>query len=113
MGSPDQARAFRAAFDLPFALLCDPDRISYRAFGLLRVNPFREARPSTIQRYLAANAQYGGSSLTSGQDPLQLGGIFVIDRQGTVCYAHYALRIADYPAIPTLLAELHLAPSGD
>lgn len=113
LGTPDQAHAFRAEFDLPFALLCDPAKISYRAFGLLRINPLREARPDTIRRYLAATAQFGGNTLTPGQDPLQLGGVFSIDRRGIVRYVHYALRIADYPDISAILAEVARTPLSE
>jgi peroxiredoxin len=107
LGTPDDAYAFRYAFDLPFPALSDPAKNAYRAYGLLRVNILRDARLDTLQKYRAEQQQYGAQAVAPGQDFLQLGGDFIVDTAGIVTFAHYALRISDNPTTDAILAHAH------
>ncbi|MBA3823311.1 MAG: AhpC/TSA family protein [Ktedonobacterales bacterium] len=105
LGEPDKAAAFRRELDLPFTVICDPDKAVYRAYGLTRrMNLLREATPSNVARYASDAARYG-MALTE-QDMFQLGGVFVIDRAGIVRFAFTAMRAADFPPTLTLLAAI-------
>jgi peroxiredoxin len=102
LGTPEKARQFRQDLNLPFTVLCDPEKRSYRAFGLTRrLNLLRELHPQSAARLVAAMRQHGGAA--TGQDMLQLGGVFVVDRAGIVRFAFTALRMADQPALEDVL----------
>ena len=96
LGTPDRAQEFREALDLPFQVLCDPEKISYQAFGLLRrLNVLREANPLSVWNFVADSTRYGLGS--SDQDIMQLGGVFVVDQTGTVCFVFEAMRASERP----------------
>ena len=106
LGEPDKAASFRADLDLPFPVLCDTDRAVYRAYGLTRrMNLLREvASPAGVAHYAGDIARYG-IALTE-QDMFQLGGVFIIDRAGTLRFTFTAMRAADFPPTLTLLGAI-------
>lgn len=104
-GSAARARQFRADMELPFPLLADPRRNAYRAYGLLSMELRREASLTGFVRGLQASAKYGMARSTD-QDMLQLGGVFVIDADGVVRYAHRAQRASDNPPHDAVLAAV-------
>src|SRR5262249_12409431 len=109
LGEPTKAAAFRRDLDLPFTILCDPDKSIYRLYGLTRrMNLFREmTSPTDVAHYASDIARYG-FALTE-QDMFQLGGVFVIDRAGLLHYSFTAIRSADFPPTLTLLDAIHSA----
>jgi peroxiredoxin len=105
LGTPEKAREFRRELDLPFTVLCDPAKESYRAFGLTRrLNLLRELRPQSAARLVTDMRQHGGAA--TEQDMQQLGGVFVVDRAGLVRFAFAALRASDQPALADVLRSL-------
>ena len=108
LGEPEKAAAFRDDLGLPFTVLCDADKATYRAYGLTRrLNFFREANPAAVSRFIGDVARYG-TALTE-QDMFQLGGVFVIDRAGIVRFTFTALRAADFPPTAELLHTIREA----
>ncbi len=109
LGDPTKAAEFRRDLDLPFTILCDPDKAVYRAYGLTRrMNLPRElASPTGVARYAGDIARYG-IALTE-QDMFQLGGVFVIDRAGTICFTFTAMRAADFPPTSALFDAIQAA----
>lgn len=109
LGEPEKAASFRRDLDLPFTVLCDPDKSTYRAYGLTRrMNLLREvASPAGVAQYAGDIARYG-IALTE-QDMFQLGGVFVIDRAGILRFTYTAMRAADFPPTLTLLDALQAA----
>lgn len=99
LGTPERAAAFRAELNIDFTVLCDPDRTAYKAYSLLRVNPFREVRPSTVTRYIGAMVMTRAPVISFDQDMIQLGGTFLIAPGGAIRYAHRAQRVSDNPII--------------
>ena len=90
---------------LPFQLLSDPERDTYRAYGVHRGNLWRMFGPGTIWAY--AKALCGGSSYRFARSDLQqLGGDFVIDAAGIVRYEHHGATPHDRPTVDQLLAVL-------
>jgi peroxiredoxin len=106
LGTPERAATFRREMQVAGTLLCDPDKASYRAYHLLRLNPFREIRVSTVRRYVAALAATRAPGVSLGQDMVQLGGTFGIASTGIVRYAYRAERISDNPTPETVLNAL-------
>jgi len=110
MGTAQQAAQFRAGLKLPFPCLADPAREAYQAFGVPRGGVTQIVGPAVWAAGLKA-ALRGGAGIPIG-DPLQLQGIFIIDRRGVVRYAYRATNSADRPSAAELLDALAALP-GD
>jgi peroxiredoxin len=89
----------------PVPVVCDPDRAGYRAFGLERTSWLSFFRPSVMGGYL--RLIFRGGKVRKpypGEDVLQLGGDFLLDRAGRVVFAHPSRTATDRPSIDVLLA---------
>ncbi len=110
---PSEAARFAQQARLPFTMLSDPDRRAYAAFGL------RRGRWGQVWGWNTATAYLRG--LLAGRWPRpprgdlgQLGGDFVLDREGRLVFAHCGRDPADRPAVGQLLAALRtVAGRGD
>lgn len=102
-GSAARTREFAAQVQLPFLLLADPRRAAYRAFGLDQLRFWRELRPGSLAHTLQAARRYGGG-YEPEQDARQLGGAFVVERDGVIRFAFRQQRISDRPPLEALLA---------
>ena len=86
-----------------FPILADPERTAYHAFGLERLSWNRVFSLATLKLYLKlfrkglVRQDYGNS------DVYQSGGDFLIDRSGTILFAHRSEEPADRPSVSTLL----------
>lgn len=105
MGTPEQSRAFRARLNLPFPVLSDSEKQAYAAYGLGRVDWRNEVTPDNLAS-LARYAVRHGGALTPDQDMRQLGGYFVVDREGTVRGAYPSEQIADLADLDVLTQPL-------
>lgn len=91
---------------LPFDLLLDPDRAAYAAWGMGRTNLLGAMlSPSLNWRYLKLLLR-GRRFLGFAPDMFQLGGDFVVDRQGKVAFAHRMRDNGDRATVERLLDEL-------
>lgn len=107
LGTPDKAREFRQLLELPFQVLCDPEKISYQAFGLLRrLNLLREVSPLSAWNFVADATRYGVAG--TNQDMRQLGGVFVVDRAGTVRFTFESMRASERPETAAVLRSIAL-----
>lgn len=88
----------------PFSLLLDPERSAYQAYGL-QSSVFRSWMPQNLWYYLRAVMQ-GRELFGKRGDPHQLGGDFIVDKQGVVRFAHPSRDPTDRPSVETLLAVL-------
>ncbi|MCG6553795.1 MAG: redoxin domain-containing protein [Candidatus Magnetominusculus sp. LBB02] len=102
MGSPKQAEAFRKNHDLSFTIICDPRKILYKAYGLIEAGITGIVSPMTIIRGIGALGRGHLPGLPSG-DIFQLSGIFIIDSNMVVRYAHYASNISDTPSTEEII----------
>lgn len=114
-GNPAQAAHFTNTFRVPFPLLSDPSRESFRAFGLMDGSVQQTISPK-VMLHMAGAAMTGtlpglndhvralrgadGSSLK------QLSGTFVIGTDGMLRYAHVASPIYSHPSLDELYAAL-------
>ncbi len=103
--------AHRDHLGLTFPLLADPDRLTYRRFGLDRAPLWRIYNPGTLRLY--------GQLLRRGRrlqrpvdDTRQLGGDFVIDGAGRLAAAFRPRSPDDRPPIDDLVAAVDRCRSG-
>ncbi len=98
----------RAHLDLPFPLLADPKRQVYGQFGLGR-GSFRQIwNPGTLTLY-AKLLRRGRTPRRPAQDTRQLGGDFVIDRQGRLAAGFWPASPDDRPSVDALVAAVSRA----
>ena len=98
------ARAWLRETEVPFPLLLDQDRRVYRAYGLER-SARRAWAPRVIWHYVRQLAAGRRLHAIEG-DPHQLGGDFIIDRNGIVRFAHRERDPVDRPPVARLLEVL-------
>lgn len=103
-GAEHWARAWLHDTGAPFPLLLDPERVTYRAYGL-GASVLRVWSPKVLWHYL--KLMLAGQKLRHIQgDPHQLGGDFVLDATGVLRLAHASKDPVDRPSVETLLAVL-------
>jgi hypothetical protein len=102
--TPERATQYAREQDLPFPLLVDAERRVYRAYGLEQGSPWRFLLPKVVLGTL--RLMEGGRQLQRPhEDPLQLGGDFVVDPAGLLALAHACQDPTDRPA-PAALAAI-------
>lgn len=106
MSTPETLARYLKENALPFPLLADPTRDSYRAFGLERTSWGKIFRPRLIWKYLKLVARGGKvRRVPEGEDALQLGGDFLIDGERHVMWTFRSVDPADRPSVDVLLGE--------
>jgi hypothetical protein len=93
----------------PFELFADPEREAYRAFGLKRFSRFQVFSAPTLVRYFQLLRRGMKRVPYGGDDILQSGGDFLIDRSGNILFGHRSRNPADRPAPEFLLREIDRA----
>ena len=107
---PALVRAFLAELPQPFPVVSDPDRKAYAAFALRRARWTNFLRPWVIWHYLKVMFRgWMPGRPAEGADLLQLGGDFVLDRQGNIVFGHVSDDAADRPTNAALLEALKRA----
>lgn len=97
-------RDYEARHDLGFVALRDPDREGYRAFGLGRGSVGRVWGLRAARRYARLIRRDGTGSLRRPtEDPLQLGGDFVIDTDGRLAWGFWSEGPDHRPAVDDLV----------
>jgi hypothetical protein len=104
---PEFVRHYLSRRSYAAAFAADPDRVAYRAFGLERT-PWRVfLRPGVLLGYLAGMLRgYAPVVPYRGEDVLQLGGDFILNRQREAVYAHPSADPTDRPPVRALLDAL-------
>lgn len=104
MGWPEAAAHFRDTYEIPFPLLVDHTKETYRALEFKR----SAARAFGPQVWLGftKNLFSGHRSALAKQDPTQLSGAVVTDRSGNVLLLHRASSSADNAPIEALLKAI-------
>ena len=90
---------------LPFPILSDPQRDTYRAYGLASGTLLRVLAPGTIWTYVKLLAR--GNRYQFGKSDLrQMGGDFVLDERGLVAYEFRGASPHQRPTVSELIAVL-------
>lgn len=115
--SAEATRDFCASRKVPFDCLGDPLREAYGEVSVGRGGRDQVLGRKIARKYLQTIARsrvVGGGS--QGGDMQQLPGTFVVDREGRVLFAHYAVSSADNPPVADVLAAVRSqgvsSPSG-
>ena len=112
MSRPERLAAYLAEQPLPFPLLGDPERRAYIAFQLGRTSWGRMLRPGIGWRFLKAVLRGGRiRGVPKGEDPLQIGGDFLIAPDRRIVWVYASPDPTDRPSVDRLLSEarVHLA----
>jgi peroxiredoxin len=96
-GSPEQAESFRHDFEVPFPIVCDPECVLFKKYGLRDMDPRDYGSPRMLVQVVKVLAQGYGHKSGQGSNS-QLGGAFIIDTGGKVRFAHTAVNAADHPS---------------
>jgi peroxiredoxin len=114
-GSPAQAAHFTNTFRVPFPVLSDSSRESFRAFGLMDGSVQQTIGPKVMLQMASAavagtlpglNGHVRALTGADGSSLKQLSGTFVISMDGTLRYAHVASPIYSHPSLDELYAAL-------
>ncbi len=105
MGIPDMAADFREKQNVPFPLLVDRTKQTYRALEMKRGNLWEVMGPPNWPRYIKGMLSGHGVDKPK-QDPLQMGGVLVVDRGGRVVYEFRSSVAAENPPVEEVLAAL-------
>jgi hypothetical protein len=87
-------------------IFADPERSSYRAFGLQRLSWLKVFSPRTLWLYLRSVRNGQQRRDYGSEDIYQGGGDFLIDRQGNIHFAYRSRDPADRPTVLKLLHEI-------
>ena len=112
LGTPEQTGEFCAARGVPFACLTSPDRSAHRSFGLRRGTPDQVAGPRVWLPWLRNQVSDRRQGSFGQGDVAQLPGTFVVDRSGTIRYAHRARHSNDNPPNDDVLKALSEIAAG-
>ncbi len=101
----------RGAWHVP--IVSDPELAGYRAFGLERTGWGTFFRPKVLWGYFRGLFKgYGVKTPYEGEDLLQLGGDFVLDRNGRIVFAYPSADPADRPTVSAILEAIRDANRG-
>lgn len=104
---PERVAAYLAKYPQPFPVVSDPTLAAYKGFGLERTTVGSMLRLGVIGRFLKLILRgWLPKKPGKGEDVLQLGGDFVLDKTGRVVYAHPSSEPTDRPTATDLLAVL-------
>ena len=105
---PEQLASYLRRHELPFPILLDADRSTYRAYGIGRAPARRVWSQGTLRRYARILGRDGlGALHRPTEDTRQLGGDFVIDRDGRLSWGFWSEGPDDRPSVDELLAAVH------
>lgn len=100
----------RASWHVP--IVADPERAAYKAFGLERTGLLTFFRPGVVWGYLWGMLRgYAPKMPYKGEDVMQLGGDFVLDRSRRVVFAYSSATPTDRPRVSAIRAALR-PPAG-
>jgi len=103
----DNLARYQTANPIPFPVLVDPDRATYRAYGLGRGSVRRVWGWRATRRYLEIFREKGLHGLRRPtEDTLQLGGDFIIAPDGTLAWGFWGEGPDDRPSVDEIIAQL-------
>ena len=106
MGWPAAAADFREQFDVPFPVIVDHTKQTYRALELGRASLAQLIGPGVLLRGVKSLLTGHGMAVKPQQDPKQLGGVVVADRGGAIRYRYVSKTQADNPPTDEVIAAL-------
>jgi peroxiredoxin len=105
----EPTKRFCESRGVPFDCLGDPSRESYEAVGLGRGERKEYIGLNVMKNWLKVARVGAVAGMPRGGDIALRSGTFVVDRTGTVRFAHYNVSSPDNPAVETILGVLAAA----
>lgn len=105
LGSVEETADFKEHFQVPFAMIADPEKRLFTAFRLKRASTGSLLSAKMAVKGLMTMAK-GHRIGTPKGDVRQLPGVFIIDSTGQIRFSHHAADPADHPHPDALLAVL-------
>lgn len=102
MGSATEAASFKRSQQIPFSLLSNTDQRVYNAYGLGDINLSQEMQTNSLGALFRETLRGNFAGMPVGS-VTQLGGTFLIDREGTARYVRRDRSTSDYPRRQELL----------
>jgi peroxiredoxin len=103
MGATETARRFKEEYSLPFPVLVDKKRESYRLLDLKQGSVMEVMGPSVWMKGAKSVLKHGQGM--AKENPLQLGGVVII-KNGEAVLVHRSETSSDNAPIETLLEAL-------
>lgn len=104
---PERVKTYIERYPQPFPVASDPGMRAYRAFALGRAGVGSFFRPKVIWHFL--KLMFSGwmpRKPGKGEDVLQLGGDFILDREQRLVYAHPSGEASDRPKASAIVEQL-------
>ena len=102
LGDQKQSEAFKKEMEFSFPLICDKEMELFKSFSVKKSSYLGMLSPGLLFKGLKTMAQ--GNKLSTPQgDPLQLGGVYLIDTRGVVRWNYQSKDAADNPSVELLL----------
>jgi peroxiredoxin len=105
MGVPEMAADFRDKQDIPFRLLVDNTKETYRVLEMKKGSLLDVVGPGVWLRGARGILSGKGAAMPK-QDPYQMGGAVVVDKGGEVKFVHRGQHAPDTAPVDKLLAAL-------
>ncbi len=105
-GTPEATAEFSKKFAPGLLCLSDPERKAYHAYGLERGNLFQTFLNLNVWSAIKKSRKKGYyvEPPPTGQDSMQMSGLFIISREGRVYLPYYFDHIADHPPLELLIS---------
>jgi len=98
------AAHFKDEFEIPFTLLVDHDKRTYKALAIQRASAWNIYGPPVWVNGLRSIVKHPNK--IPKQDPFQLGGAAVVDKSGEILYLYRSRASSDIPPIDEVLSTL-------
>lgn len=103
MGATETARRFKAGYSLPFTVLVDKKKESYRLLGLKRGSIAEVMGPRVWAKGAMSLLKHGQG--VAKEDPLQLGGVAIV-KDGEPVFIYRSRTSSDNAPVDALLEAL-------
>jgi AhpC/TSA antioxidant enzyme len=108
-GTPAMARDFERSQKVDLPMYVDATRAAYKAAGT-KMATFNELLgPRVLARGLRSSIASGRTQGRTQGHPAQLGGVLVVEQDGTIPYAHLSEDASDNPPNDEVLAAARAA----
>lgn len=105
--TPDLLAEYRSTHQLRIPILQDPERQTYRAYGLGRGSMSRVWGLRTMRRYASIVGRSGlGRLHRPTEDPLQLGGDFLVGPDGRLAWGFWSEGPDHRPGVEEIVRQI-------
>ena len=111
-GDRDMATEFKRSMKVDLRVLVDPERRAYELAGAKRATLGELFGPGVVARGIRSALRSGVVQTLTKGNAAQLGGVLVVDTDGTVTWSHIAEDASDNPANEEVLVAARAAAAN-